>query len=107
MRVPTKKLEAHADKQRFKPSTRRFFPSIYRKAKDYYQSFVIDLKEINDEIAKTKGKGFSDGTLNYVREQITNSPAIKVIRKYSAYIFEVKIIPFSDLEKNESGRCCC
>lgn len=96
MRVPTKKLEQLADQQQFKPATRRFFPSIYRKAKDYNVPFVVDFHAINREIAKTKGREYSRPALNYVREQIINSPVIKVVRRYAPYVLELKITPFLD-----------
>ena len=104
MRVPTRQLEVHADERKYKPATRRFIPSVYRQSPGYYEPFTIDLHLINQEIAKTRGKPFVRGVLNYVREEILGSPAIKVLHKHSPYTFKIKIIPFSDLKENDKTK---
>ena len=103
MRVPTKKLEKHTDRQKFPPAARRFAPTVFRKSPGYYQKFTVDFHQINEEISKTRGKKFSAGTLFKVREAILNSPLIKVIRRYAAYVWEVIILPFDKVQKNEES----
>ncbi|MDJ0681781.1 MAG: hypothetical protein QNJ18_18220 [Xenococcaceae cyanobacterium MO_167.B52] len=102
MKVPTRQIDDYSDRNGLKPATGKFLRTIYVKAKAYYQKFIVNLHDLNQELARCRQKGlYSPATLKYVRDQIMELPTIKVKRQHSAYVFELILIPFSDVKKNQ------
>lgn len=90
MRVPTKQIDQECDRHKLTPSSGKFLRAIFRKAKEYYQKFLVNFHDLNREVTKKRHKGvYGAATINAVRNQIIDLPFIKVKRQHSSYIFEL------------------
>ncbi len=104
MKVSQIKKIKQSHQQDFMPATDDFIDVAYRIAPGYNQKFILDLKEINKELGRTRKKGqYAKSHLSNIRDQILDCPTVKVCRKFGAYVFEIAFLHFDEVQKKEKS----
>jgi hypothetical protein len=103
MRIGRKQEEEYCYENKFNPSTRSFFAVITLSSKGYHEKFIVNFHHLNKEISKYRKKPFVRATLNYVRDQILSSSAVKVLKQHSAYVYEIILLPLNGQKKIEQN----
>lgn len=88
-----------------RPSTRLIWSCIIRKTKgDRIEEIEIDLKKINQWIARKRGKGFDRKTLKEAIVQLSEKTEglIVVQKKYTWYCYKILVRPLFFLEQKKS-----
>lgn len=102
MRVPTEKLQEFSDREEITPSAQRCLTWIYRKAPSFNQVFIVDLRDFNDWVGRTRVKGaYTPSKLCKIREEIMRLPIIKIKRKLANFVLELAIAPFEKRERRD------
>jgi hypothetical protein len=102
MRIAIKKKQKIYNECSFYPSTKDFLDLHIAGIKGYYETKVINLKELNKILSKTRTRGaYATSQLSNVREQILNAPVVEVVEKLGTWAYRIKILPFDDVQKIE------
>ena len=79
-----------------------FMDIAIRRSTGFYKKLTLNFKKYNEEIGKNRLKGvYSKGHLFNVREQVLNSPIIKILEQHAPYVYDIAILPFDEVQKIE------